>query len=63
MSQRNIVGLLVFVGILVLLNAIFVGFGVHEHIDIMGSVLITIALSIGLTWMFNRRGGGSSRSH
>ncbi len=63
MSQRNIVGLLVFVGVLVLLNAIFAGLGVHEHIDIVGSVLITIALSIGLTWMFNRRGGGPTRGY
>ncbi|MDP7069789.1 MAG: hypothetical protein QF561_00390 [Phycisphaerales bacterium] len=62
MSQRNFLGLVIFVGILVLLNAIFAGLGVHEHIDVVGSVVLTVVLSLGLTWVFNRRGGGSRGS-
>jgi hypothetical protein len=55
MSQRAIIQLLAFIGILVLLNFIFAMFGVHEHIDIMGSVVITIVLSIGMMLLFSRR--------
>ncbi len=55
MSQRTVIRLLVFIGILVLLNAAFGIFGVHEHINIMGSVILTIVLSFGLTVLFGWR--------
>jgi hypothetical protein len=55
MSQRAIIQLLVFIGILVLLNVIFGLFGVHEHIDIIGSVILTLVLSFGMMLLFSRR--------
>ncbi len=55
MSQRGVVQLLVFIGILVLLNVGFGVFGVHEHIDIIGSIILTLVLSFGLTMLFGRR--------
>ncbi len=55
MSQRSIVRLLVFIGILVVLNALFGIFGIHEHIDVMGSVILTIVLAFGMTWLFGSR--------
>ncbi|MDP7029118.1 MAG: hypothetical protein QF733_02750 [Phycisphaerales bacterium] len=55
MTQRAVIQLLVFIGILVLLNAAFGIFGVHEHIDIVGSIILTIVLSFGLTVLLGRR--------
>jgi hypothetical protein len=55
MTQRGVVRLLVFIGILVLLNVGFGFFGVHEHIDIVGSIILTLVLSFGLTMFFGRR--------
>jgi hypothetical protein len=55
MTQRGVVRLLVFIGILVLLNVGFGFFGVHEHIDIVGSIILTLVLSFGLTMLFGRR--------
>ena len=60
MSQRAVVRLLVFIGLLVLLNAVFGFFGLHEHINIVGSIILTLVLSFGLSMLFSR--GGSSRS-
>ncbi|MDG1837725.1 MAG: hypothetical protein P8I91_02855 [Phycisphaerales bacterium] len=55
MIQRGVVRLLVFIGILVLLNVCFGFFGVHEHIDIVGSIILTLVLSFGLTLFLGRR--------
>jgi hypothetical protein len=55
MTQRGIVRLVVFIGILVLLNVGFGFFGVHEHIDIVGSIILTLVLSFGLTLFFGWR--------
>ncbi len=55
MSQRSIVRLLVFIGILIVLHALFGIFGVHEHIDVMGSIILTIVLAFGMTWLFGSR--------
>ena len=55
MSQRAVIRLLVFIGILVLLNALFAGFGVHEHINIMGSIILTLVLSFGMMVLFSKR--------
>jgi hypothetical protein len=49
------VRLVVFIGILVLLNVGFGFFGVHEHIDIVGSIILTLVLSFGLTLFFGWR--------
>jgi phosphate starvation-inducible membrane PsiE len=38
--------MLVFVGILVVLNLIFMGAGIHEHINILGSVVLTLVLTV-----------------
>ncbi len=56
MSQRAIIQVLAFIGLLVLLNIIFSMIGIHEHIDILGSVILTVVLSIGMTLLFSRRG-------
>lgn len=46
MKNKFAVRLLVFIGILVLLNAGFGVAGVHEHIDILGSVVLTLVIAV-----------------
>jgi hypothetical protein len=55
MSQRVVIRILVFIGILVLLNVFFALFGIHEHIDILGSLGLTLVLSIVMMMLFSRR--------
>jgi hypothetical protein len=62
MSQRGVIQLLVFIGILVLLNVVFGIFGVHERINIGGSIILTLVLSFGLMLLFGRRSGGKYRN-
>lgn len=38
--------MLVFVGILVVLNLGFMGAGIHEHINILGSIIVTLVLTV-----------------
>jgi len=55
MSQRVVIQILVFIGILVLLNVFFSFFGIHEHIDILGSLALTLVLSFVMMLLFSRR--------
>ena len=56
--ERYALQMLLFVGILVALNGVFWLLGVHEHIDIVGSVVLTLVIT-GLFYAFYAmRGGG-----
>lgn len=50
------VRLLVFVGILVVLNLLFWLLGVHIHIDVLGSVGLTLLVTAILWVLWGRRG-------
>ncbi len=45
--------MLVFVGILVVLNLCFAGAGVHEHISIIGSVVLTLVLTVIMYFIYS----------
>jgi len=43
--ERIALRMVVFVAILIALNGVFWLFGVHEHIDIMGSIVLTLVVT------------------
>ena len=45
MQRRFVIRMLLFIVILLVLNVGFAGFGVHEHIDVSGSIMLTLALT------------------
>jgi len=44
-SERFALRMLLFIGILVALNGVLWLLGVHEHIDILGSVVLTLVVT------------------
>lgn len=55
-SASMAVRLLVFVGILLALNLVFWLAGVHMHIDILGSIGLTVLVTAVLWVVWGRRG-------
>lgn len=51
----NPIRMLVFIGILVVLNLGFAGAGVHEHIDILGSVVLTLVLTCIMYFIYSMK--------
>ncbi len=45
--------MLIFIGILVVLNLSFAGAGVHEHISIIGSVVLTLVITVIMYFIYS----------
>ena len=54
--ERIALRMVVFVAILIALNGVFWLFGVHEHIDIMGSIVLTLVVTGVMFVLYGMRG-------
>ena len=54
--ERIALRMVVFVAILIALNGVFWLFGVHEHIDIMGSIVLTLVVTAVMFVLYGMRG-------